>query len=52
MTEYEASEPATLPGAKKIWATPEIRDQSIKSATTKGKNPTPVEYNATTGHAS
>lgn len=52
MTKYETSDPAALPVAKKTWATPEIRDQSIKSATTKGKLGNPTETPSSAGTAS
>jgi hypothetical protein len=48
MTEYETSDPAA--GEKKIWATPEIRDQSIQSATAQGaKTGWPSESGPSTG---
>lgn len=43
MTENETSHPSALADAKKIWATPEVQDQSIKSATAQGKTKTPTE---------
>lgn len=55
VTKYETTEINETPevsGTKKIWTTPEVRDQSIKSITTKSKSGSIFETSSGAGAAS
>lgn len=52
MSEHEIEQSEVPVNVKKIWTTPEIRDQSIKSATTKIKLNTTGEPNTLSGNPS